>query len=308
MSASALIRTITESDDKEFIRDVEHRLALLQLELVDLDNMQEDIWSLVLRGVEDTGGYLGQNDLPEEFSALFSWLLCGRSLHGSSHEFDLRVNNNIAQDCRSLDLELSDHRLKVVGWVVGRETSGSLTGFPASLPSKASGIPELAVLAFHGLIAHQTYLADSTKGGFSFVENEMNISSLPIRIAGLAEALVQSGGEGKKLGAVMGIVHQQTKQIFPKDLQSRWSYEEIQSLIQDRNAAAHVWDDGSGGPTLKGLIDKLTAEYASSLFELATYLVAGTISQSLRDLEIKKAEQWLRAVNRTIEQMKDIYV
>ncbi len=308
LSACALIQTILDNEDEVFRRDVDYRLGLVKLELSDLKSMQQALTSLLQSGTKQAGYYSDQLDFPEEFAAFFSWLLCGRAFHGDSHEFDLLVNKNIAQLCEAMGLDLAEHRLKIVGWVVGRENSGSLTGFPASLPSKASGIPELAVLAFHGLLEHQTYLVDSMKSGIRAVENEMNISSLPIRIAGLAEALIQSGGEGKKLPAVMGIVHQQTKIIFPQKLQSRWSYDEIQSLIKDRNAAAHVWDDGSGGPTLKGLIDKLTAEYASSLFELATYLVAGTISLRLKNLELIKAEQWLKVINRNIGQMEVIYL
>lgn len=304
VAALALIQTIVESEDLEFTRDVEHRLGLLQLELVDLKEMQKDIDFLVRRGVQETGDYSEQLDLPEEFSAFFSWLLCNRALHGDSHQFDLLVNTNIAQVCGALTLNLADHRLKVVGWVVGRETTGSLSGFPASLPSKAANIPDLASLAFEGLLEHQQFILDSMRGGYNAFENEMSVSSLPIRIAGLAEALVQSGGDSQNLSDVMLIAYQQAKGVFPKTLQSRWSGVDMNSLIQDRNAAAHVWDDGSGRPTLRELIEKLTAEYASSLFELATYMVAGAISKSLKDLELKRVEQWYKAILRKIEQLE----
>ncbi len=303
VSAIALIQTIVESEDREFNRDVEQRLGLLQLELVDLKEMLRDIEFFVRRGVQETGDYSEQLDLPEEFSAFFSWLLCNRTLHGDSHQFDLRVNTNIAQVCEALTLNLAEHRLKVVGWVVGREITGSLSGFPASLPSKCADIPDLASLAFVGLLEHQQFILDSVTGGFNAFENEMSISSLPVRIAGLAEALIQSGGDSQNLSDVMLIAYQQSKGVFPQNLQSRWSGAEIQSLIQDRNAAAHVWDDGSGRPTLKELIEKLTAEYASSLFELATYMVAGAISKSLKNLELKRVEQWHKAISRRIEQL-----
>ena len=304
VSAIALIQTIVESEDLEFNRDVAQRLGLLRLELVDLEEMQKDIDFLVRRGVQETGDYSEQLDLPEEFSAFFSWLLCNRTLHGDSHQFDLLVNTNIAHVCGALKLNLADHRLKVVGWVVGRETTGSLSGFPASLPTKAANIPDLASLAFEGLLEHQQFILDSMRGGYNAFENEMSVSSLPIRIAGLAEALVQSGGDSQNLSDVMLIAYQQAKGVFPKNLQSRWSGVDMNSLIQDRNAAAHVWDDGSGRPTLKELIEKLTAEYASSLFELATYMVAGAISKSLKDLELKRVEQWHKAILRKIEQLE----
>lgn len=307
LSASALIQTILEYEDDVFRRDLDYRLGLVALELSDLKAMQQAIASLLQSGTEQAGYYSDQLDFPEEFAAFFSWLLCGRAIHGDSHEFDLLVNRNVAQLCEAMALDLAEHRLKIVGWVIGRENSGTLTGFPASLPAKASGIPELAVLAYHGLLEHQAFLVDSMKSGIRAVDNEMNISSLPIRLAGLAEALVQNGGEGDKLPKVMETIHKQTQAIFPQKLQSRWSYDEIQYLIQDRNAAAHVWDDGSGRPTLKGLIDKLTEDYASSLFELATYIVAGTISLRLKNLELIRAEQWLKVINRNIEQMEGVY-
>ena len=244
-----------------------------------------------------------QNSLPEEFSLFFSWLMVGMASREDSEEFNLNVRSKCASNARDLGLDPADHYLQVVGWVIGKSVSKQ-EAFPATFPEQATqSMSTDAKLAFQGLVDHALFIESDTGQRRQVAEAEMALTSIPIRVMGLAESILRPNS-GNTLGYNLEILRNAVSRVrtfTPSEFSNKWRERELVKLVHNRDAVAHVWISDPEKPSLKEVLDRWSPEYTGSLFALSTYIVAGVALETLSATSYTTASHWFAATNRALD-------
>lgn len=245
--------------------------------------------------------------LSGEFAALFSWLMQDLKTSEISVDFDKDLSRATVQSLADLGIEgpyPPELKLKIHYWVVGagwskNAQSSSALVFPLralSLDKKQAGI------AYNGLIRHLQTLEALGLGENPDPDLEMSVSSIAIRIVGLAEALnpairenatVALSNQVSKFGA-SGV-----KTEIKKEIEKIWHNEALQELVNTRNSIAHVSADQ--GRAFSDTVNALSGKWIQTIAEFASTLMSAEILFTLQDVSEVKVKQWLNQFRKQLE-------
>lgn len=296
-----------------------------RLESVGLS--REDLEALVLnlKRLESSNLNLGIEvddwpELAEEYAAFFSWLLLDFANTENSQDFNKKLRFEVASLLRThfgnaIDLSSTRLYLQIQAWVVGKPTSWTSDDCTVIFPMKAIGFwDDNAVKAYVGLIDHiklleaiESQSGTSKQLGFPF-DLEMSKTSVPIRIMGLAEALVNSRTEGPKdqTNAVISQL-QKLKGSARSLIEKQWgsSSQRLEELKWDRNSIAHIWNREDNGHSFAEVVERMTLERTQELGVLASFLMAAELSARLQSVSDRRVLQWYRQVEQDLERQLD---
>ena len=319
LSGFHLAKQTSQSDSGELQKRVESRLAMLNYSTDDLEDIVRSLSFLVDHFFDSGVEVADWPQLSEEFGAFFSWLLMDMSVSQTSQEFNKKLRFEVANHIRSSsnpDSSLSDLRihLQLQAWIVGTPTSLHREECAVSFPFRAFGdYGESSSIAYKGLV-HQMHLIESldsknfdpSVGGLQFADSdhEMAITSIPIRVVALAEALVNS--RSVEINDQSGAVTKQVQKLKGQvrtSIEMDWgsSSSRLQALRRDRNAIAHIWTREGDRHTFDDLVTRLNLEYAQELGVLASYLVAAELSSRLQEIGERRVSHWFEHVEAEIE-------
>ena len=304
ISASALLAAFLENDDEHFIRVVAERTERLGITRGDLESMSENLRVKIDALSSFTGFSKADYSLPEEFSLFFSWLMVDMAMMSDSWRFNLQVETECVELAQSLGVKPDDHKLHIVGWIIGNAPANLNGQYPTTFPQGLLDINEDARLAFQGLIDHTHFIASEDGEQRSVLEAEMVLTSIPIRVLGLAEAIVRPNADNQDEHAlsVLETAINKVQRILPQPLKSKWTDSKSRrELVWNRNSVAHVWNNNSGRPSLTDLVRNLDSGYIDSLLAISTYILAGVILDGLRETNDVRVTQWLETIDRSIE-------
>lgn len=308
ISASALLVAFLENDDEDFVRVFTTRLDRLGISLGDLASISGKLREKIDYLSSMTRFSKADYSLPEEFSLFFSWLMIDMALTTDSSRFNLQVHEEVVKLSQSLGVEPKDHQLHIVGWVVGNAPAKLNSLYPTTFPQGLLDINEDARLAFQGLVDHTFFIASDDGEQRSVLEAEMVLTSIPIRVMGLAEAIVRPSADNQDEHAlsVLETAINKVQRILPHSLKSKWTDSQSRrELVWNRNSVAHVWNNNSGRPSLTDLVRNLDSHYIESLLAISTYILAGVIADGLRETSDVRVTQWLEAIDRSIENIAE---
>lgn len=304
ISASALLAAFLNNEDEQFLSVVAKRTELLGISREDVESISENLREKIEFLSSSTTFSKADYSLPEEFSLFFSWLMIDMGATGDSSRFNLQVQEECVKLSQSLGVDPSDHKLHIVGWVVGIAPAKLKSQYPTTFPQGLLDINEDARLAFQGLIDHAFFIASDDGEQRSVLEAEMVLTSIPIRVLGLAEAIVRPNADYQDEHAlsVLETAIDKVQRILPHALKAKWTDRQSRrELVWNRNSVAHVWNNNSGRPSLTDLVRNLDSSYIESLLAISTYILAGVIADGLRETADVRVTQWLETIDRSIE-------
>ncbi len=310
-AARALLEELIDSEDAQVKQIVTGRLYQLGRDVQALKELRD-----LLVQVEELYRNLGVDldqweSLGAEFAALCSWLLSGLASTKSSEDFTLLVNRNslILAD----DLVTSDSKkLVVAGWVIGTPGSSGKPYSGVAFPLRTLGVDNNIAFAYAGLAEHIVLLDrlrrnngvfDDAKSNY---ETEMLLTSIPIRIVGLSEALAnfESGDKDLLKSLQDGITNIQ--RAWSTEQKADWTKRST-TMVQQRNAICHPYKRNSSEVSIAEVIPAVSLDYVISLGELGTYLMAGHLTNLLNETSPERANSWYGAVSRSMERTKELY-
>lgn len=304
ISASSLLSAFLENDDEYFLGVVAERIERLGITREDIEAMSENLRVKIDSLSSFSTFSKADYSLPEEFSLFFSWLMVDMARKMDSSRFNLQVQEQCVKLSQSLGIEPADHKLHIVGWIIGSAPVKLNSQYPTTFPQGLLDINEDARLAFQGLVDHTNFIASDDGEQRSVIEAEMVLTSIPIRVLGLAEAIVRPNADNQDEHAlsVLETAINKVQRILPQNLKSKWTDSKSRrELVWNRNSVAHVWNNNSGRPSLTDLVRNLDSGYIDSLLAISTYILAGVISDGLRETSDVRVSQWLEAIDRSIE-------
>lgn len=309
-----LAKQISQSEAGDFQQKIEFRLDKLGHSGSALEKIVENLEFLVDHFFESGIDVADWPELSEEYGAFFSWLLMDMSVSQTSQDFNKKLRFEVASHIRSKsnpETSVSDLRthLQLQAWIVGTPTSIRREDCAVSFPLRAIGAwSDNSSLAYRGLV-HQMHLIESLHdknydpiaGEFHFQasNHEMAITSIPVRVMALAEALVNSrnvevNDQGGAITKQVQKLRGQVRAAVEKDWGS--SSSRLQELRLDRNSIAHIWSREGDPQTFADVVNRLDLDYAQELGVLASYLVAAELSNRLQDFGERRVIQWFEQV------------
>jgi hypothetical protein len=203
-------------------------------------------------------------------------------------------------------------KVVVAGWIVGLPGSPGKPYSGSVFPLKTFGIEPNIASAYDGLGEHILLLDRLRRNQLAFedpqvsFETEMLLTSIPIRVVGLAEALANyhSGGEALLKSLQNGI--SSTQNSLSREKKAEWT-SRTQNLVDQRNAICHPYTRGSSEVSIAEVIPAVSLDYVLALGELGTYIMAGYLAKVLNETSPERANSWLGAVFRSLERTRDNY-
>ncbi len=303
IGASAMVHTLLSFENSHFQRLIEEKALSAGVTREGLVEFSSKLSQKSQSLMSNEGVILSQAFLPEEFSLFFSWLMVGMANREDSAEFNLNVRSNCATTARDLGFDPADHYLQVVGWVIGKSVSRQ-EAFPATFPEQSTeSMSTDARLAFQGLVDHALFIESDSGQRHQVAEAEMALTSIPIRVMGLAEAILRPNS-GNTVGYNLEVLRNAVRRVrafTPTDFSNKWREPELEKLVHNRDAVAHVWISDPEKPSLKEVLDGWSPEYTGSLFALSTYIVAGVALETLKETSYTTASHWFAATNRELD-------
>jgi hypothetical protein len=304
IAAISLLSLIADNDDPEITRSIKRKLSELDSDMriieefiIQLSQIQNALF-VEDPNIKDWPGLSG------EFAALLSWLMQDLKTSKSSLLFDSNLHRLNLERLDSLGVKgpyPPELKIKVHHWVVGAcwtesADRASALVFPLrnfSIDREQSGI------AYNGLVRHMQTLEALGLDDDPGTNSEMAVSSIALRVVGLAEALnpeIEGNARvaldnqlGSKFG---GGPNTEVK----KDVAKEWNLEE---LMKVRNSIAHVTSRETD--TFSKTIETLSGEKIHKLSKLASTLMASEILYRLESVSKAKVMQWLVQLNRQLE-------
>jgi hypothetical protein len=234
-----------------------------------------------------------------ELAALVTWLLQDMKASSSSTEFDKAIwrktMQRLSQENAGVPYSSPELHLKIHHWVVGacwsKELPASAIVFP--LKSLAFGSDQAAI-AYNGLIEQIQSLEALALGDEPGVDSEMALSSVPIRVLGLAEALNPEipSDSLKAIQVQISKLGGDLKGETKSEVAMKWNSSTLQRLVLDRHSIAHVSRD-SNRPFV-ATVSGLDRAQAHMLGELASTLMSAEIQVRVNALSEAKAKHWLQ--------------
>jgi hypothetical protein len=296
---------------------IERRLEMAGLSMEDLGSLVEKLENLESDVLKQGIGLEDWPELAEEYAAFFSWVLLDMSLGYSSQDFSKKLRFTVASQIRKhfggeINLSTSKTFLQVQAWVVGQPTSLKSEDCAVAFPFKAIGFwNENAALAYRGLIDQMILIEAmefedrvSARRVGAALDNEMSMTAVPVRLIGLAEALVNSRTTDSKdqSNALISQV-QKLKGSARTLVEKQWgsSSPNLQELKLERNAIAHVWNRDDDGHSFAEVVDRMTSQRVQELGVLASFLVAAELSVRLQDTSDTKVLRWYRQIEEEVD-------
>jgi hypothetical protein len=281
-------------------RVVEKRLERIDLEKAFLGESIErldQIESLLVQEDADVKDWPG---LSGEFAALATWLLQDVKTSSSSTDFDKAVWSATAE--RLAKQGLATHypielRLQIHHWVVGTSWSEERRESAILFPLKVVGLAkEQAAVAYHGLVEQMQIIESLQLGGEPGPESEMALSSIPIRVLAIAEALNPeiAKNAGKALQMQLTKLGPRSEASSRAEVDRIWNSTTINALVQDRNSIAHVLN--TEGRAFTATVGRLDRAQAHDLGVLASTLMAGEILSRMQGVTERSARKWAEQV------------
>jgi len=319
LSALHLLKLIQSGEFPDVLRKTSARLERLGHDGATLSDLVSKLESLELELAREGESIRAWPTLSEEFATFFSWLLLDMSSSVTSFDFNsalrLSVATRLNEKYKQEDQKISDHDvfLQILGWVVGCPISWLQEECGVVFPLRTLNLWEdEASLAYRGLI-QQVQLIDvlEPKPGDSNadrdVQHEMIVSSLPLRIVGLAEALVDPLLRDKVAGLSMedAVTKRIQKLRGPvrSSIEKNWEprSENLKNLHASRNSIAHIWSRENSDYSFAQALNSLNLEYVYSLGRLASYFMAANIAEQLDSMSDRRVGQWLEQMNRELD-------
>ena len=274
-----------------------NRIGLDEGFLIDSLNELTQVHNELLAEEQDVTSWPG---LSGEFSALFSWLMQDLKTSETSVDFDKDLSRATVQSLADLGIEgpyPSQLKLKIHHWVVGacwskvaHHSSGLVFPLkPLSLDKKQAGI------AYNGLVRHLQTLEALGLEGDPGPDLEMSVSSIAIRVVGLAEALNPAIRENATSALGTQVSKFSTAGVKTKikmEVERDWHIDAIQLLVDTRNSIAHVSVD-QDRPFSK-VVNDLSGEWIQKVSKFASTLMAAEILFTLDEVAEAKVEHWQR--------------
>jgi hypothetical protein len=301
-AARSLLHLLLDGEYSTISKAVEKRLERIDLDRTFLEESIEKLEllvSLMVQGDTDVEDWPG---LSEEFAALATWLLQDLKTSSSSTDFDKVVWRDTAERLSEQGL-VSDHfpielRLQIHHWVVGACWSEEKRDSAILFPLTALGLDkEQAALAYHGLVEQMQIIESLQLGGEPGPESEMALSSIPIRVLGLAEALNPEivMNAGKALETQINKLGPRSEGSSRAEVDLVWNNRtSIPALVQERNSIAHVLN--TKGRAFTQTVGRLDRVQAHELGVLASTLMAGEILSRVQVVNDERVKVWAAEV------------
>jgi hypothetical protein len=311
-AARALLEELIDSEDAQVKQIVTGRLYQLGRDLQALKDLR-DLFDQVEELYRNLGVDLDHwESLGAEFAALCSWLLSGLASTKSSDDFTLIINRNsliLADDL----VTANPKKLVVAGWVIGIPGSSGKPYSGVMFPLKTLGVDNNIASAYAGLAEHIVLLDHLRRNNGVFddpkssYETEMLLTSIPIRVVGLSEALAnfESGEEKKLLKALQEGINN-IQRAWSSEQKADWT-KRSEIMVQQRNAICHPYKRNPSEASIAEVIPAVSLDYVVSLGELGTYMMAGHLTNLLKEIGPERANSWFGSVSRAMERTKDQY-
>lgn len=273
-------------------------------ELEDLSlELRDKIW--LLR--ESSSFSILDFALPEELALFVSWLMVDLTGQEDSAVFNARLAVTLSELASELEIDPDHHRLHMVGWIIGRPHNRTGKLFPTELPRLIGSSSFEAQLAFEGLLRHTEFLVDEGGTTREPLEAEMLMTSILVRLLGLAEAVIRPNAErDKEKDATFRVLKDaliQSQKVMSQSVKRAWVEDSaLRLLVNRRHAVAHIWKRDTR-PSLSEIMKDLDESYIDSMMEFATCMVAANLTESLKQVNQSRAQVWLDAVSRNIKQL-----
>ncbi len=304
----SLLSLLQGQEYPDISRAVQQRLRQIDLDMTfigdslrELTELQDALFAEE-QSVRDWPGLSG------EFAALLSWLMQDLKSSTSSTEFDRALNVDTLRKLDRLGIVgpyPPELKLKIHHWVVGACWSDAAERASALVfPMRALALDrEQFGIAYYGLIRHMQAIEALGLDDDHRKDLEVAVSSIALRIVGLAEALNPEfenrafAAFGKQLGSKLG--KEGIKNPIKVDVEKEWGGMAIEELIQIRNSIAHV----SSRPikTFSNTVESLSLNSIHQISKLASTLIAAEILFRLEDVSDTRVKHWLRQFKNQLE-------
>lgn len=290
------------------------RMVLSRLETLGEDetlipDLIRELERLVSEQANITQDVSNWGGLSSEFAAFVTWLI--QDMRKSSNSEDLKFSirsktqTRLYEEFSVENLSPYEH-ITVQNWAFGatwsKERPFSAPRFPFSALGRSS---DVAVIAYEGLIEQLRLLEGLEIAEIPGSETEMLVSSVPVRVVGLAESLnptrvdeaVQTGGTVNSLAALSAQIQKLDQPSKELESYKRWNMQLV-SIRDARNAVAHLSRNKDNGFIEQAQI--LTREYALDLGELASTMMSAELVHLVDKVSEQNVRHWLDHLSKQI--------